>query len=174
MPDRRHLWRGIHDPDTVRAAVDTELLASQANDRVRAQLVVANRDVGHAFPSYVTPRVVLSVYQVDASGRELIDTRIEAVIGREVDLGSGTERFDTRLLPGASAKLEYDQPRAQGGAAVVGRVWIDPDFHYRGVFASLSTAYASEPARAEMREALRRTADSGYLLSEIRCELSAR
>ncbi len=174
MPDRRHLWRGIHDPDTVRAAVDAALLANEADGRVRADLVVANRDVGHAFPSYVTPRVFLSIYQVDPSGNELADTRLEAVIGREVDLGTGTERFDTRVLPGESAKLAYDRPRASQGVAVVGRVWIDPDFHYRNVFATLSTAYASEPARAEMREALRRIADSGYLLSEIRRELSER
>ena len=112
-------------------------------------------------------------HQVDASGNELADTRTEAVIAREVDLGSGIERFDTRVLPGESAKLEYDQPRASRSVAVVGRVWIDPDFHYRNVFATLSAAYEGEPARAEMREALRRIADSAYLLSEIRRELSA-
>ena len=83
MPDRAHTWRGIHDAELVREAVDVDLLLDgvrSAGAEVRGALVVANRGVGHAFPTYVTPRVFLEVWQVDASDRELEGTRAEATI----------------------------------------------------------------------------------------------
>ena len=174
MPDRRHLWRGIHDPEMVRQGVAVDLVLEPGTPGpVRAALVVANRDVGHGFPTYVTPRVFLAVYQVDASGQELADTRMEATIGREVDLATGIERFDTRVLPGRSVKLEYALPRAARGVALVGTVDIDPDFHYRRVFATLAQSYRGAEPLARMAEALRRISDSRYRLSEIRRELGA-
>ncbi len=173
MPGRAHLWRGIHDPEMVRSGVDSDLLLVEAPaGTVAAVLVVANRDVGHAFPTYVTPRVLLAVYQVDDSGAEIAGSWVEATIGREVDLRVGRERFDTRVLPGESAKLEYAKPRAAGSVALVGRVTVDPDFHYRGVFASLLTLYRDEAARERIAEALRRISDSAYVLSEIRLDLA--
>ena len=135
MPDRKHLWRGIHDPEWVRSAVDVELFPIDlAAPMLQAALVLGNRDVGHAFPTYVTPRVYLEIVQVDAAGGDLVGTRLGATIGREVDLGSMTEIFDTRVLPGESVKLDYAMPRDSGASALVGRVRVDPDYHYRDVF----------------------------------------
>jgi hypothetical protein len=172
MPDRAHLWRGIHDPDMVRSGVDTELTEPRIDgSRILASLVVANRDVGHAFPTYITPRVFLAIYQVDAAGDELEGTRVEAVIGRDVNLGTMEERSDTRVFPGESVRLDYDKERTAGGRALVGVVTVDPDFHYRGVFESLMERYTNEEALTLIAEAARQVSDSAYVLSETRREL---
>ncbi len=174
MPDRAHLWRGIHDPNMARGAVDVDLVPQELEGEViRAALVVRNRDVGHAFPSYVTPRVELAVYQLDAAGKELGETRLKAVIGREVDLATMTEIFDTRVLPGESVKLDYALARAPGAVALLGRVRVDPDYHYRGVFDSLLASLENEGARAQITEARRRISTSTYVLAEIRRPLPA-
>ncbi len=169
MPDRAHLWRGIHDPEWVRSAVDVDLVPEDLTGRtLEAALVLRNRDVGHAFPTYVTPRVQLEVYQVDAAGTELGETRLEATIGREVDLGTMTEIFDTRVLPGESVKLVYGLARAPTAVALLGRVRVDPDFHYRGVFDQLLVSLEDASARAQIAEAGRRISASAYVLAEIR------
>ena len=172
MPDRAHLWRGIHDPEMVRGAVDADLVPHDlSGPALQADLVVVNRDVGHAFPSYTTPRVFVVVHQVDADERVIAGTAVDGVIGREVDLGAMIERSDTRILPGESVKLEYRRDRAPGAVALVGRVTVDPDFHYRGVFDSLLNSYRDPEARRLIEEAARRTLDSSYVLAEIRHEL---
>src|SRR6267378_5362794 len=63
MPDRRHLWRGIHDADMVRSGLSIEVASPRgrvgAGDVVSVTLTVRSVRVGHAFPTYVTPKVVL-------------------------------------------------------------------------------------------------------------------
>lgn len=171
MPDRAHLWRGIHDPEMVRNAVDVELVPFDlAGDTLQATLVLRSRGVGHAFPTYVTPRVTVALWQEDESGEELPDTRIEAVIGREIDFGSDPWRevFDTRVAPGESVRLDYVKTRRSEARQLVGRVTVDPDFHYRGVFATLLTTLQDPEARALIEEAVRRVSESRYVLSETR------
>ncbi len=172
MPDRAHLWRGIHDPEMVRAAVEVELggLAT-AEDRLGAELSLHSREIGHAFPTYVTPRVFLAVWQEDAAGREIAGTRVEDVVGREIDFGSWEEVFDTRIPAGESRILRYDEVRRPDATGLVGQVRVDPDFHYRGVFASLLETYETPEARRRMGEAHRRTLESGYVLHELRRQL---
>lgn len=169
MPDRRHLWRGIHDPETVRAAVPVELeRLAGAPGRVQAALRIRSAGVGHAFPAYTTPRVFAAVWQADAAGAELPGTRRETVIAREIDFSTEpwSERLDTRLLPGETALLPYDEPAAAGAARLVARVTVDPDFHYRGVFQALLADLEGDEARAAIEEAARRVADSAYVLAE--------
>jgi hypothetical protein len=170
MPDRSHRWRGIHDAEMVRDAVDVELSGPDARDgAVQAVLVLTNRDVGHAFPSYVTPRVFLALWQVDAEGAEIEGTRVEAVIGREIDFGTrpARERFDTRVLPGESFRLDYASPRAVGGARLRAQVRVDPAHHYRGVYRRLLRRYRDPEARARIEQALRRADEAPYLLAEL-------
>jgi hypothetical protein len=171
MPDRAHLWRGIHDEAMVRGAVDVDLVALELSGlRLHAALVLHNRDVGHAFPTYVTPRVFLAVWQVDAAGRELGDSRADATIGRQLDFSSQPWRevFDTRVSPGESVKLDYARERRPEAVAIVGRVSVDPDFHYRDVFAALVETLEQPEARTLIEVAHRRTNEARYVLAEIR------
>ena len=177
MPDRAHSWRGIHDPEMVRNAVDVELVGSDlAGEPIRAVLVLANRGVGHAFPTYVTPRVLLAVWQVDAAREEIEGTRAEAIIGREIDFSSSPpeERFDTRVLPGASATLDYAVPRHRRATSLVGRVSVDPGHHYRAVYEGLLRTLQDSGALEQIREALRREEDTPYVLEERSLRLPPR
>jgi hypothetical protein len=174
MPDRAHRWRGIHDPDTVRAAVDVALAPAGAGldgPGLQAALLVSNRAVGHRFPTYITPRVRVAMWQEDAAGRALPGTREEAWIARVLDFSDWSEISDTRIPPGESVKLDYDRPRAAGAAALVGRVTVDPDYHYRGVFQELLQTYSDEAALARMRQALERASATVYVLRELRLPL---
>src|SRR5262249_28764250 len=53
MPDRRHLWRGIHDADMVKSGVEISLTTDrpsyQPGEEVRARLTIVSRRVGHHF-----------------------------------------------------------------------------------------------------------------------------
>jgi hypothetical protein len=174
MPDRAHLWRGIHDRETVRAAVEIALVTHDSPpDRIRGALVLRNRDVGHLLPTYVTPRIFLDAWQVDAGGEEIPETRSTVQVGRQVDFNRSPwhEVFDTRVAPGESVKLDYDGPRTAAAAALVGRVTVDPDFHYRGVYEELLTRYRDPDARRMIAEALRIAEEAIYVLAEYRIEL---
>jgi hypothetical protein len=169
MPDRAHLWRGIHDPEMVKSGVDVALRdVSAGNGDIRGTLAVTNRDVGHAFPTYVTPRVFLAAWQVDAAGSEIAGTRTEATIGRQIDFSKWQEVFDTRVLPGETFSLEYARPRAAGAVALASRVTVDPDHHYRGVFEGYLPSLADPEARALIAEALERSRTSSFVLAELR------
>jgi hypothetical protein len=170
MPDRAHLWRGIHDPEMVRSGVDVELVVEDSSpSEVRGRLLLRNRDVGHAFPTYVTPRVFLELFQVDSQHHRIEGTHVEGTIGREIDftVEPWSETFDTRVHPGETVQLLYDRPRSPGATALVARVLVDPDFHYRGVFEASLASLEDPEARAQIEEARRRISESTYVLSEI-------
>lgn len=169
MPDRRHLWRGIHDPDMVRAAVAVELADVRGAGRSAwAELRITNRDVGHRFPTYTTPRVFAALWQADAQGREIEGIRVEAVIARQIDFSTSPwqESFDTRVAPDETLVVPYQVVPASPAVQLVGRVTVDPDHHYRGVFASLLGELESEEARDRIAQAARDVAESAFLLAE--------
>ena len=63
MPDRRHLWRGVHDRDMVRRALYREIRVARIDaERIRITLVLANRDAGHYLPTYVVPKIFVNTY----------------------------------------------------------------------------------------------------------------
>ncbi len=169
MPDRRHLWRGIHDPEAVRSAVAVELASTAETGRPAwAELRITNREVGHMFPTYTTPRVFAALWQTDAAGREIEATRVEAVIARQIDFSTNPwqESFDTRVAPDETLVVPYEVPPATSAVALVGRVTVDPDYHYRGVFAALLGELENEEARAQILAAARGVADSAFVLAE--------
>ena len=70
-------------------------------------LVIRSTDIGHAFPTYVTPRVICRVGYTDEKGRFLEGAYLEAIISRDVDLGPNPiEWADTRLLPGETRRYK--------------------------------------------------------------------
>jgi hypothetical protein len=166
MPDRRHLWRGIHDPEMVRRGLTITLVDEGATPgAVAARLVVENTGVGHRFPTYVTPLVVLRAELVDAAGRPVAGTRAERRIGREVTLDLERELADTRLEPGQRAELAY--ARALDGGAVGARfsVVVYPDAFYTAFFETLLRQGAGR-GEAEIRAALAETRRSAFTVFE--------
>ena len=172
MPDRAHLWRGIHDPEMVRAATEVTLGALLVTESsVEAKLVLRSLGVGHMLPTYTTPRLFLQVVQVDEQGEELAESLEIFEIGRKVNFRKGLDVADTRIAPGQSATLHYTKRRLPEARGVVGRVRVDPAYHYRGVFKSLTRRYKTKEARRLMFEALEHAAETTYVLQEIRLDL---
>ncbi|HEV8471300.1 MAG TPA: multiheme c-type cytochrome [Methylomirabilota bacterium] len=161
MPDRRHLWRGVHDRDMVERGLT---IAVTAESRAPA-LIVTSTGVGHRFPTYVTPLVVLRAEQLDAAGRPISGTRAERRIGREVTLDLERELADTRLAPGESATLTYAQAPTPSAAALRLSVIVFPDAFYTGFFEALLRQGAGR-GDAQIREALEATRRSAFVLFE--------
>ena len=165
MPDRRHLWRGIHDPDMVRGGLTITLtpgaVPSRAGGMLTATLKVENTGVGHAFPTYVTPRVVMSAELLDASGTVLAGSRQERVIERNIELDLSRENSDTRLGPGQAATLRYRQRIDRSGLRARFSVVVYPDAFYTRFFESLLQAGAGKGSE-QIREALEHTRRSPF------------
>ena len=169
MPDRRHLWRGIHDPEMVRLGLTIDAGAGASRYRpgeiVSVTLTVENTRVGHAFPTYVTPRVVLSAELVDQTGQVVDGSREEKVISREVTLDLEREIADTRLLPGKKALLHYRRRVDRSGLRARLSVVVYPDEFYTRFFESLLEQGGGR-GEAQIREALAATRRSLFTVFE--------
>ena len=169
MPGRRHLWRGIHDPDMVRAAVEfTPALSAVADGLVNATLSVRNTGAGHYFPTYVTPKVILEIEQIDGAGRSLSKTREERIIQRQVPLDLEREIADTRLPPDGELRFEYRQSPHANARGVVFRLRVEPDEFYTRLYRSLLDSDQAGQGNAMIREALKRAEASGFIAFEER------
>ena len=169
MPDRRHLWRGIHDADMVRSGLTITVTAERegyrAGDTLVATLTVTSTGVGHAFPTYVTPRVVLRAELLDGQGRVIAGTRVEQAIARDVALDLSREVSDTRLLPGQRLDLVYRRRMPDGAARARFSVVVYPDAFYTRFFESLLAQGAGRGAR-EIRAALDASRRSSFTVFE--------
>ncbi len=167
MPDRRHLWRGIHDPDMVRAGVVITLATDQpqyhTGQEVSARLTITSTAVGHHFPTYVTPRVVVRAALVDATGREIRTSAEERVIAREVTLDLSRELFDTRIPAGGRFIFEYRRRLDRPSLRLRVVVTVQPDHFYTQFFASLLRDGAGRGA-PQIRAALEATRRSVFEL----------
>jgi hypothetical protein len=167
MPDRRHLWRGVHDADMVKSGVAIEHEAPRLESgAVLARLTLANSGTGHHFPTYVTPRVVAEIEQADAEGRALPGTRQEHVIARRVSPDLSREIADTRLAAGAAARLDYRAPRHPRAARLDYRVRVEPDAFYTGVYRALLADGGAGRGRALIRRALDDSLASHFTIYE--------
>jgi cytochrome c554/c'-like protein len=165
MPDRRHRWRGIHDPDMVKSGVkvdvNLERKSHRPGQRVRASVTIASVNVGHYFPTYVTPQVVVRALLVGPDGAPVPDTLSEGIIGRQVPLDLSREIADTRIPPGGRFVLRYDRPLDRPGLTLRITVTVHPDHFYTGFFAALLETGAGD-GEAEIREALDATRRSSF------------
>jgi hypothetical protein len=169
MPDRRHLWRGIHDHEMVRSGVTITLVTDKARYRIgesmTATLTVTNTNVGHYFPTYVTPRVVARVELRDSKGRPVSGSQEERMIGRDVPLDLSREVADNRIAPGNSDVLRYRRSITVSGLRLRAIVTVYPDHFYTGFFEAL---LAQSPGKRspEIRAALAATKRSSFVLYE--------
>jgi len=163
MPERKHLWRGIHDPDMVRSGLTPDFVAESALARFR----LTSTGIGHAFPTYVTPRVVMKGTALDDAGRPIAGSEVVYAIQRQVAFvgGDWVERADTRLLPGQSAMLEMKWPTS---GAVKFWLEVEPDyFYHHDVYGPLLGGLkANSPSATLIAEADRRAGESSFRLFE--------
>lgn len=162
MPDRRHLWRGIHDPDMVKQGVTIDLATAREGDRLRATLTLTNTGVGHYFPTYLTPTVFLRMDLIDGEGRQVKGSMRESVIGRDAPLDLSRELYDTRLAPKASFVMKESWKVDRPGLRLRARVAVEPDHFYTKFFQA--TIPQAERGKALLREALRQTRRSAFTI----------
>ncbi|AKU12221.1 hypothetical protein AzCIB_2326 [Azoarcus sp. CIB] len=174
MPDRRHLWRGIHDPEMVRSGLTIEFSQPATDTRhVRAELTITSHGIGHAFPTYITPQVIVDIGQAGPDGAFLPQTVERHLIARDVSLDLTEERSDTRILPDEMRRYVYEQPIAAGAAELVARIRVEPDAFYAEFYRATLRDAGYTKGRAAIREALRQAERSGYVLYESRRNLIA-
>lgn len=166
MPDRRHLWRGIHDPEMTRSGVTPEWKVGERSesDDFEVQLRLTNSGTGHHFPTYVTPAIDLEITFIDGDGETL--TTHQRTLKRDVFFNGSewVERADSRIPAGESQSLEWSGPAPPGSWLVIGRVVVRPDAFYTGVFQTLLNGQLSDEARSLLEEALAGSLESPYEL----------
>ena len=175
MPDRRHLWRGIHDPEMVRSGVKIDMTTDrrryQPGEMLSARIAVRSVRVGHAFPTYVTPRVVVRAELLDASGERVPGGAVEEVIGRQVPLDLSREIADTRIPAGGQFAMRYSRRLDAPGLRLRVTVTVYPDHFYTGFFEALLEGGAGA-GEAQIREALAATRRSAFVLFEREIRLT--
>ncbi len=162
MPDRRHLFRGIHDPETAASAV--EAVAQKKGPEGVVLLRLTNTGAGHYFPTYATPQVVIRGYLVRSDGSAVEGTLKEAIVGRRVSLDLTEELFDTRIPPLGSFEFVYEAVDKSGAARVIFEVWVYPDEFYNRFFKAALRGEDGSMDRVLLKKAEEATASSGYLL----------
>lgn len=165
MPDRRHLWRGIHDPEMVRSGVRVDLDIKQVEGRHRITAALTNVDVGHWFPTYMVPKVVMTLKLQHPNGESSLLAQSE--IGWRVNVDLNRELADTRLAPGMSHRL---QAWADPGAGVVLlEVTVIPREHYERMFEQMlgQSDKMSAAAVALLKQALTEARSARYSLSNL-------
>lgn len=170
MPDRRHLWRGIHDPEMVKQAITVSLSPGAASyvagDKLSLDIVITNSGAGHYFPTYVTPKVFVQAHLLDQQGSMLSDTAQQAPIGRDVTLDLSTETYDTRIAPDASRTISYVQDIPPGATTLRVRIVVHPDHFYRQFFEAVLSDGGGGKGRALLQEALRKAESSPFTVFE--------
>lgn len=162
MPERQHLWRGIHDAAMTRQGVTIESSKPiLRNGEISAQLILTNSGTGHYFPTYVTPRVTVQIFQVSADKKMIAGTLQEKIVARQVSLDLSEELADTRLAPGRQITLDYLVVRHQEAQEVVFRIHVEPDYFYSGLYRSLLAQLEDKGTRL-IRDALKNSLDSAY------------
>lgn len=165
MPDRRHLWRGIHDPAMTTRALTVALdLTALDKERMWAEAKITNTGAGHYFPTYVVPEVVFTLQLVDPHGRPKGEIA-RTVVARRVNVDLTQEQFDRRLRSGETRIMGRAFRRPAGtGWSVELRMDVSPGAHYVRVFqyALNHTANMTREARQLLRESLRQIETARY------------
>ena len=169
MPDRRHLWRGIHDIEMTRSGVTIETaLANTEDGQVVGTIKIINSNTGHYFPTYITPRILLQGMQLDQNSKEIEGSSQQYAIGRYLPLNLASEIYDTRLAPGQMLEIEYEAPKAKLAKTLLLRVQVEPDEFYTRFYESLLANNSAGKHTEMIKQALANSKNSVYTLHESR------
>lgn len=169
MPDRKHQWRGIHDPEMTRKAIDVALeIRRDEAGGYYASAKVSNVGAGHHFPTYMVPKVVLNYNLVEGKRKpRRLDIR---GIGWIVDTQITREIADTRIPAGASKEFSvpFSPPPGKDWRIEL-VVEVQPDEHYERLFAdSLKSQTGLSPrAAVALRNAWLKARSTRYELMQV-------
>jgi len=175
MPQRRHLWRGIHDSDTVARALHREITVRRLDgQRIRVDVALTNAGAGHYLPTYVVPKIQVSVLLLGE--RSTLNRRLAThVIGRSLDTALTNETADTRLAPGASHAMAIETAAGPGRWQVVLRTEVAPAEHYERMFAEMDARHPEfdDTTRALLRQAWQAAVAARFRLPDTVIEVPA-
>lgn len=160
MPDRQHLFRGIHDKEMVLRGVRIESIRHEKGVR----LIITNSGVGHYFPTYATPLVIVKGFMLDKSGKAIPSSVKKAFIGRKVSLDLSKEIFDTRIPPEKSFEFDYTVNKSYDRGKLVFEVRVYPDEFYNRFYKDMLKNKDGSFNRKEIEKALKITEGSDYIL----------
>lgn len=171
MPDRRHFFRGIHDPETVRRALRWTFESNPRAQDAKARMTLTNVGAGHYLPTYVVPEIWMRIDVKDGTGATLAFA--EHRIARKVksENGEWTQSSDTRLAPDETVTLEYKGRLPPGAVTLVGRVIVLPDLWQADKFRVRLARAASDTIRRHYGAALEEADTSGYTLFQMQRRL---
>ncbi|MBI3780305.1 MAG: hypothetical protein HY278_04490 [candidate division NC10 bacterium] len=176
MPDRRHLWRGIHDPEMVKQGVTVRLAVEKGRYRVgeevEATITLTNSGVGHYFPTYVTPKILIGVELIDEAGLPVPGSFQQERIGREATLDLTEELFDTRIPPGKTHTFRYVRLIDRPGLKLKASVVVAPDDFYVKFFEAIIPRARTQQAGAWLKQALGEARESSFFLFKEEVDLS--
>lgn len=172
MPQRRHLWRGIHDAAMTRQAIDVQLQllppTTPGGPRI-ARAVVRNVGAGHHLPTYMVAKIELHFARVWPDGhREGLGMQ---AIGWHVDEALKQEAADTRIPAGGERRFDqaFDAP-AEGGGSLELTLRVRPGEHYERTFRKSLGHVSKMPAAAveELRASIHAIKAAEYELFTLR------
>ena len=176
MPQRRHLWRGIHDPATVAQALRREITVQRLDgERIRVDVALVNAGAGHHLPTYVVPKIQVSVLL--QGERPMLNRRLATHrIGRVLDTALSAESADTRLAAGARHAMAIETAAGAGRWQVVLRTEVAPAEHYERMFAEMDARHPEfdDTTRALLRQAGQAAVAARYRLPDTVVEVPAR
>ena len=166
MPERKHLWQGIHSAEMVRQGIGISLNLGKASYRpgetLQATIQLTNHGVGHFFPTYVTPKVFIRFWLEDRAGKIVPGSFAEKPIGREVSLDLSREIYDTRIPPGESRQWNYRKRIERPGLRLRTQVIVYPDHFYTRFFRAVLSQYTEGRERRLIQKALEETQKSRF------------
>jgi len=165
MPDRKHEFKGIHDLEMTKKGLDFKLEKKGKG----AVLRIHSKWIGHAFPTYVTPKVVVLAEAIDHEGNVLKTWQWEII--REVYFDDGwKEKRDTRLMPDEIRDFKISEAPAKTDQLHY-RVKVIPDHFYKGVYEGLLNGDLEVDAETLIRQAVDQAESNDYTLYEERIRL---
>ncbi len=166
MPKRAHLWRGIHDKKMTQKALSISTSVMKKSDTQTLIVSLTNSGAGHAFPTYVTPMVVVQVTPFDKVGKRIETGVQKEFIQRKIILGyESKEVSDTRIMPQEKRVYNFTFPKET--ASVLVQITVYPDEYYREMYESIlqGDSYQGE-ARRLIAEALKKAEASPFVMYE--------
>lgn len=170
MPERKHLWRGIHDREMTASGISIEtILHGDDESLIEATIRIANTGTGHHFPTYITPKVFVK-------GRLLVNgvaiTQSEQVytIGWE-SFDLATETYDTRLAVDEVISISYQFPRMTGVTHLEVEVVVDPDHWYRRFYENMLMNGSAGKGEEAIRQAHTESSQSSFTIYSQRFAL---
>ncbi len=169
-PQGSMAFKSIYNKNFVLKAITIHLKKVKVHSgKVTTTLSLTNSGVGHDFPTYTTPKVILSIAQEKAGGNIIRKSIKRYIIGWSVSLNLKKQYFDTRLKPFQTAKLIYDYPLLEDSKYIRAWVTVKPESHYTRFFkAFLKIKTLPKIIKIIFSSALKEDVHSKYLLWEKR------